>query len=474
MFDVPVLGLVVDGIDDTPYVTATLSRSARTGYTLSILFASPHGEPVAAEFESVATWAREHSVPDRLWFHTADRQYTLFGCTYLPAARTQLASNLIEFRVGIRYLVSDFYQENLNGSQSTLLAHQTHTVVDTLTYWLDLDAYKYDLDNDYKGFAVRYEPKELTIPTGPSPGFQLTVSGVATGSTSVRTIHLDTANRLTTTSEHEEPIDLHLQIHDKLHALVGLVTGIPPLLRSLKITSDALPFTTLAGNTTARATVGIGTTQITRNSTQQEPTSAEINARCLAPFSLIGLDGLVHWASIYDDWATAFEPFLTIIEARNITPGTKTMLLNTALEKAGKLIGQVDGEEETYSQSGKAITRTSIFRVLAASNIDWAPFGESQAAIATAIANNYNSIKHDESSESTPHQVHTYAYGRIAEIALQGLAVSLSSREEISIISETINNKAPYNFTKHFLETNGLFINWIGDDHNKAGFTTSE
>ena len=93
---------------------------------------------------------------------------------------------------------------------------------------------------------------------------------------------------------------------------------------------------------------------------------------------------------------------------------------------AGHIIGEVDGERESWSKAKRPqpITSTYVFRALAAVNLDWSDVAASPLALARAIANNYNDVKHPERGPMPPAE-HTYVAGKIALLVVRLLALRL-------------------------------------------------
>ena len=70
-------GLIVDGVEETPYVAGTLSFEERRGIRLAIPFIDSYSPN---QFDAVSKWFREGTMPSNLLLMTDKGKFSLYGC----------------------------------------------------------------------------------------------------------------------------------------------------------------------------------------------------------------------------------------------------------------------------------------------------------------------------------------------------------------------------------------------------------
>ncbi|MHA7263737.1 hypothetical protein ACX80W_11110 [Arthrobacter sp. TMN-37] len=99
---------------------------------------------------------------------------------------------------------------------------------------------------------------------------------------------------------------------------------------------------------------------------------------------------------------------------------------SVSLEAAGRLLGQTEGESETYKPgSTHPTTATFVYRSITAVGVDWSELSTSNLHLARAIASNYNDVKHPSRGAMPPAE-HTYVAGKVALMIVRLLTLRLA------------------------------------------------
>lgn len=139
--------------------------------------------------------------------------------------------------------------------------------------------------------------------------------------------------------------------------------------------------------------------------------------RFLLGFEQIGTIGLERWASKYEAWERFILPAAAVLKRRELYMEDIIVSLSYSLEAAGHIIGKRPGEEDTYWNGRRPTTSTYVYRCLEALDVDWGVIAPSLTALAKAVANAYNDIKHYDRGDFPHPEVQ-----RVVSVVLQYVA----------------------------------------------------
>jgi hypothetical protein len=129
------------------------------------------------------------------------------------------------------------------------------------------------------------------------------------------------------------------------------------------------------------------------------------------------------------------------------------------LEAAGQILGPRKGEEETYGDRKRPNQRTYVYRVLQLLAVHWGKHIAGLVPLATAIADNYNSVKHYDRGD-LPAQLETYLIGFVNRYIVRLLALMLTGKGE-ELLGPFREKGALWEVEREF-EGNGLRISEEG------------
>lgn len=415
--------LLVDGVEATPYVGATL-RMTENGVEVEVPYLPGF---VVPQFAGVDHWFRQMSPPDNVLVHTREGNIVLYGC------RWRGHSDAAGSRVGSgRFAATEAL---LNDRDSTLADPLTvkscQSRADGLNRWSRMTAFAsestVDEQNRTMALDIRVEgPDPVEWSQGEATlrvRSTWTVGHVEDGYS--RTHPID--DYVVFESEWDEPrpfVDHLVEQRKVLHLLVFLF-GTALSFRKHSVRDETITTRTMDGTVRDHPLVEVISARTMRERAQPV-SSKEKLGRPLLVLEEVGAAGLATWAANYEAWERFILPSVTIIGQQHRFAEDIVTSTSMSLEAAGQLIGERVGEDVTYGRGGLT-TATNVYRCLDVLNIGWGDYIHSQVGLARAIANSYNSIKHANRG-AFPDRVQTLLISEVSELVVRLLAVRLTGQ----------------------------------------------
>ncbi|MFD5893765.1 hypothetical protein [Streptomyces sp. NPDC060366] len=411
-------GLLVDGVEGTPYVVATLTYSETRGVRLEVPYIHHSDQE---QFANAEKWFETGAPPKNLMFITHGGVIYLFGCRYsghsMNFGHGHAAGFITPDEVVLANRDGDL-TEDLKVSEFT-------SELDALFEWTRFRAVHHERETNEEGRVNKVTitaesmegvswtqgEAEMKLNTSwstsdSSPGFQIT-EWVA----------------LQSTFPTPRPMKEHLSEQRKLASLLKLAFGQPIYFRRHKIRDDLFADTALNGRTLGKSFHEAISHRTFRDFSQPKPERKKFRQPVFY-LAQVGGEGLERWGLNYEPWKRFIEPAVSVLSR----PGTvlENLVVNASmsLEAAGSLLGHISGEEETHNGSGYPTTATYVLRAILSLDIDWQRLSESPTALARAISKNYNTIKHFDRGVF-PDPIETYFVSEFAMTIVRLVATNL-------------------------------------------------
>lgn len=410
-------GLVVDNVEDTPYVTGTLSFEELKGITLLVPFINH-----TPQFAAVREWAREGRPPSNLQLMTGGGRFTLYGCRTSGSSLHWGGQGFSTVKITPRELV---YKDRDGDFEDALEVTELRSQIDGLTEWTNMSATTYSFVGDEHNRV-----QKISVEVESPPPLRWRHSDVTFELSTDWTVDEEKPGFrvrewvcLTTKFEVSRPCADHFAEQRKIAALLTLMYGKPAVFRRHDIRDERFNAKVLTGTV-----IDVPFFEMVSEDTVSDfwrPVPGEMKFP-LATASDVGVDGLERWMAGFQEWARVIQPSAGTLRRPESYVEDHIVNASVSLEAAGHIIGVVKGERESWRQGKRPLptTATYVFRCLATVDLDWSEIAASPMALARAIANNYNDVKHAQRGPMPPAE-HTFVAGKVALLVVRLLALRL-------------------------------------------------
>lgn len=480
------MGMIVDGIDDTAWVSGTVTYDEQRGVSLQVPFiGSRPGENSAAErqFGHVREWFHPSnpSPPHHLDVELEGRAIGMFDCRWTRTSGS-VFGGLSFGTVAAENVVTALRTAPSGDFPAPLLVHQFRSRLDGLARLTRFSSIHRSTTHNDDEPTVR--AAHIDVESGESLGWQQGEASMTIGSTWTvggpdNRILIEDDVVLVSEFSDARPIEDHLAEHRKVQRLLTVLVGLKMNFRSHELRDPT--FAVSYGEGFEHSTYHYVVNRWTnREHRSPVPEDAQL-ARALLPIVNansplnVGAQGLERWSEKQGDWERVVLPLVNRLGSAGAIEDQVTTA-GMCLEAAGHVVGHVPGEEDTYWR-GRPTTATYSFRVLADLGIVLAGPAVSARALARGIANNYNDLKHFDRGK-LPDPVHTYLVSRIATLLVRAyLAKLVLNRPEVDEDAEpfatTFDANQRLDEVRRDFEAYGLRIGEKGkfEPHNAAPTT---
>lgn len=376
-------GILVDGVDGTPFLGATLYFSAEYGVEVEVPF-FPHGG--GGQFAQVESWTEDDSLPSRMSFHSNSTVIELHGVTW-RRSRINYGGSVASV---VRLRVSEAVLGGRGVDISTPLKFRSvRSNLDGLRDWKQVTSISSASTSGADGRCLEMSltlkaPEPFEWQQGEATMRVLGTWGTS-GSVDAVSRQFVIRDEVVLESEFEEPQSFtdHLWEQRKVGNLLRFVFGSPIAFRKHRVNSSA---------------AHVSFVEIISVQTVGERRLAEIpQQKAISP--LIRLDelsrgGFAQWGVRYDEWKRFILPAAALLQRTDALIEDVIVSTSMSLEAYGDLSGVSPGEHETYRNGSSLTTATRVYRCLGAARFDLHELSISQAGLSRAIADAYNTTKH--------------------------------------------------------------------------------
>ncbi|MEU3494471.1 hypothetical protein ABZ747_13405 [Kitasatospora cineracea] len=423
-----VSGILVDGLDGTPYVPASLIYDVESGVRVEVPYLH---SPIADQFAQCASWFTGNSLPGNLLLLSPEGPISLFECR--PSGhRFALPSGAAVGKIRPAYAVM---KERDGDLHSPFAVECFESEIDGALEWSRMTAIStvHGVDENGRLNSFLMEVK--------SPDVVSWEQGNATmelhfdWSTSAPKGNFAVTERVVLRSSFGEgmPPEDHLREHRKVASLLAMCFGYPVVARRYRVRDSRFTERSLDGTSMGNPFVDVVVNRAHRDSLQPKPKREDLQL----PFSdlqEIKAAGLKQWSDNYDKWARFILPSVSALGRRGAV--IENIVVNSCmgLEAAGSIFGFTDGEEVTRQSNGRETVSTYIFRCIVKSEVDIQGISTCAAGLARALANNYNTIKHYDRGQF-PDATQTHLLGIISLIISRAISVGLARASAFSKVA---------------------------------------
>ncbi|WP_458111197.1 hypothetical protein M1D88_12610 [Arthrobacter sp. R1-13] len=407
-------GLIVDNVEDTPYVTGMLTFEELKGIDLLVPFLNN-----TPQFASVKGWVRDGRPPSNLQLLTGSGRFTLYGCRTSGSSLNFGGHGFSTVKVTPQEVV---FKDRDGDFEDALEVTELRSHIDGLTEWTNMGATSYsfmqDENNRVQKINVEVEsPPALTWRHG-DVTFEL--------STNWTTDQEEPGFRvrewvcLTTRYESSRPCADHFEEQRKMIALLTLMYGQPVVFRRHEIRDSRFNSKVLTGKVVDVPFFEMVSENTVSDYWRSRPGELK---HPLATASIVGVEGLERWMAAFDEWERVVQPASGTLRRPESYVEDHIVNASVSLEAAGHIIGAVEGEGDSLNGK-RPTTATFVFRCLATVKLDWSDIAASPMALAKAIAANYNDVKHAKRGPM-PSPEKTYVAGKVALLLVRLLALRI-------------------------------------------------
>lgn len=426
MAGVPVGGLIADGLDDTPYIGATLTASAEMGIRLEIPFTD---HPSVHQFDHVKRWLRTETPPTNLAFLVRGAVVSLFGLRVAGWSQPSHGAALLMLQA------SECVLAQRDGPLTDPFAvTSTRSLLDGLNDWAHITAVSSEVTRSHTNRAQRLT---VVAETGDGVSWRqgdATLTLQAHWRTDRRADGVDRALSvaddvtLETSFESRRPFLDHLVEQRKVANLLVLLYGRAISFREHKIRDETFPERLASGEAFDVPFVQMFSARTHREAALPLPSRRELGLP-LATLSRIGVAGLEEWARNYDNSKRFILPAVNALRRQGSLVEDVVLSTSTAIEAAGSEVGEQDGEADTYGRGG-VTTATHAYRCLCVLDLPWGGYVDNISGLARAMADNYNDLKHADRGEF-PDFTRTYLVSVVNRWVVRLLALRLAGSDDL-------------------------------------------
>lgn len=388
-------GLLVDGVDGTPYLGCNLRMDESAGVIVEIPFI--HGDQTK-QFASVEEWFSTRTPPENLLLKTADGDISLYGVGWFK--HTKKSGGGVD--TGQLRPAETVLARRKADLAEPLLVSELRSRVDGLEEWSGFTTLRQRTNTDQNGLVKKLivEVESIQSVEWAQDKSTMTLHGDwrANPSTEIDTPNLAVFDSVVLDSKFAEsrPLIDHLAEQRKVvHLLVLLFDGeIHFRHHRVKDKTFAIDY----GDGVDRP---FFVELISRNTVRDyaRPKFAKSNRRRpLVYLQQIGPQSLARWAEQHERWKRFILPTVGILMMGDALVEDLVVSLSMSIEAGGHLVGKRDGEGVTYCRSNPT-TATYVYRCLHSVGANWGERVESMAGLARAAADIYNAIKHFDRGE---------------------------------------------------------------------------
>ena len=419
-------GLLVDEDDATPYIGATLRLEEPVGVRVEVPYV-PH--PSIKQFEDVTRWFRDQSPPENLLLFTADGPITLYRNRWMGHSEP----SGVRLSLGTIAPAETVLAERDGALADPLEIKTVQSRLDGLNRWIAASAVSDDADRDDAGHPLRYrlEVESQTVAEWQQgaatmsirSGWQITCPEDAYSRTQI--IHDNFVIQSEFESSPRSFYD-HFVEHRKLASLLVFMFAKPISFREHKVRDERFAARLMSGEIYNHPFVEL-ISELSVRERSKPVLSRDDLGRPIASLSQVTPDGLATWASNYDTWKRFILPVAGVLGRPRAFIEDVIMSTSVGLEAAGQLIGEREGEVETYGRGNRPSVATYIFRCLDLLGVQWGDYIQSDVGLARPSASNYNDVKHFDRGDFPAHE-ETLAVADVNRLVARLLALHLTGQ----------------------------------------------
>ncbi|WP_370568345.1 hypothetical protein [Frigoribacterium sp. CG_9.8] len=420
-------GLLIDGVEDTPYVGANFQLTRDSGAIVEVPYLS---SPGVTQFSHVQSWFNDQAPPTNMLLLTPEGTISLFDIAWSGHSENWggRRASIGSVRPALAVL-----GDRDGALADPLLIGEMRSRIDGLNEWSRLSAVSSDSGTDEEG---RVQSVTMLLHRDDGITWQ---QGGATMAIRAGWFHSpaqDGYNRKTTVDDnvHIEskfssgpmPFWEHFVEQRKVANLLVFLFGRPLSFREHKLRDDRFAARMNGGRVYEHPLTEVISRSTYRERRTELPSKKELG-RPLAHMTQIGVEGLSAWSDNYGVWERFILPSASVLGRKERFIEDVVISTSMSMEAAGRILGERPGERATYSQRGHKTTATYVYRCLDGLDVLWPERIRDRIGLARAIANNYNNVKHYDRGDFPDHD-ESYVVSEVNQMIVRLLAIHITGR----------------------------------------------
>lgn len=422
-------GLLIDGIEGTPYVGATIRMTRDKGIVVEVPYLLDRG---IEQFDHVQEWFGGPTPPTNMLLQTHDGTISLFDIEWSGHSEVWGGSRASVGSLRPTLTVLGRRDAEL---PTPLLMNEMHSWIDGLNEWSGLSSVRTERETDENSRV-----QSVTMILDSSASFTWNQGRAAltlragwlqaperNGYDRRTTVH-DNVAVVSTFESGPAPFWDHFVEHRKVASLMVFLFG-----RQLSFRKHCLRdhlFALRAGDGRVYSTPL--TQMISRNSYRERiadvPSVKELG-RPIAYLHQIGREGLETWADNYEAWKRFILPSASILGRDGVFIEDLIVSTSMSMEAAGGIIGERPGEKATWTKRGKSrpTMATYVYRCLDILDVQWPERAGNHIGLSRAIANGYNDVKHYDRGDFPEHD-EAHVISEISAMIVRLMSIHVAGR----------------------------------------------
>lgn len=414
-----IAGMLVDDLDGTPYVAATLIYDPETGVRVEVPFIENADR---GQFREIVDWFNNGRLPENLVFRSIDGDIGLFSCARAGGSRNVIRG------ISVGLMIPDIVvlKDRKGALDDQLTFERLASRIDGLAEFSQLSALEHGVAKLESGLPKEYTLRARSAKSVSWRQGEATLSLDSNWSAAKVEDGLQVTDQVTIASTFPAPrsLDEHLEEQRKVVAFLTLTFGEAIHFRGHKIQDSR--FTEKAPN--EKCFGGPPYDLISRQTFKEFSQPTPDKRALLSPLARldqVGDSGMARWSKKYDEWARFIHPVVGALARPHSSVEEQVLSAALSLEAAGHLINTTSGEEPTYRNgSTKPTTATYLYRCLKFTREEWSDASISLTGLAKALADNCNTIKHFNRG-SFPEPIESYLVGIVMFATARLIAIMI-------------------------------------------------
>lgn len=409
-----IVGLLVDGVPDTPLVACTVVLDDRVGVVLELPFAKGVG---AEHLVPVDRWVNGDELPENLTLEAVGKVIGLYGTRVIERS---LGGSVERARIGVQEAVMGVRE--IDHARAFAIG-ELRSQIDGLQEWTRFRASSTETSVDDAGV------RRLVITVAAVDEFTwqqgdalMRISNDWRHTDGPDGMEFEESVVLTSTFTNSRPFQDHYAEQRKVVALLTLMLGVGIRFRRHEVKDSRFP-TEVMGTPHFEFHELLSSRTI-QDYTIPKPDPAQMRIRGIAYLQQLKPEDLVRWAENYEAWRRVIDPTVGVLSRSGLFVEDVVISTNLSLESAGHILPHADGEEDTFSSAARPTSATFVYRAVQSLDLDWAAIADTPIGLARAVATNYNTIKHHDRGAMPPAQ-ETHLIGELSLIIVRLLALNV-------------------------------------------------
>lgn len=422
-------GLLIDGVDGTPYVGATLRVSEDLGVIVEVPYLS---HPGVEQFAHVQQWFSSQSPPSNMLLLTPEGTISLFDISWSGHSENWGGTRA---SIGTLRPMDAVLGDRDGPLTDPLLMGELFSRLDGLNEWardsaID-DDHETDSDNRVQAVTIRLSGRQLLTWTQGAATMSIRAGWFNSHEEdgySRRRIIDDNVQIVSRFESGATPFLDHFREQRKVANLMVFLFGRQLPFREHQLRDDRFAARMMDGRVYDHPVTEVISRHTVRERRTGTPSKKDLG-RPLAHLAQIGAEGLIAWADHYAAWERFILPSATALGRPGVYIEDIVISTSMSMEAAGGIIGERPGERVTWTGGGRArpTTASYVYRCLDVLGVQWPSRIADRVGLAKAVANNYNDVKHYDRGEF-PDRAESYLTSEVNQLIVRLLAIHLTGR----------------------------------------------